>query len=245
MPYRKGRPLIDVSIFFRTASALTFYAVLILAYAVFFVLYRSSIIGRTKLQKIKKAVLVSNHTTFLDPVLMSAVVFPRLTYHTLLEETVLFPVLGTYTRLLGGAPVPFGMKALHDLPEQCKKGLKYRRTIHFYPEGECFLHSQNVSAFHPGAFLVAAELDLPIVPLATVFTERAKGKKPKISLYVLDPIYPSDFDCINKETGKANLKAVRRFGEHVRSVIQAEIDKRGGTNKFYKGQLERIAGING
>ncbi len=245
MPYRKGRPLIDSSIFFRVASALTFYPILIIGYSIFWAVYRSSIFGRTKLKKLQKAVLVSNHTTFLDPLLMSAVVYPRCTYHTLLEETVLFPYLGTLTRLLGGIPVPFGMRALHNLPSQCVKAFKYRKTVHFYPEGECFLNNQTVREFHPGAFLVSAELNVPVVPLATVFNERSNGKRAKINLFVLDPIYPSDFDCINKETGKANLKAVRRFGEHVRSVIQAEIDKRGGTNKFYKGQMERIAGING
>ncbi len=245
MPYRKGRPIIDTSIFFRIASTLTFYPTFIIGYVIYYVLYRSSIIGRKKLKNIKKAILVSNHTTFLDPLLMSAVVFPRCTYHTLLEETVLFPYLGTLTRLLGGLPVPVGIRALHNLPKQCEKGFSFRRTIHFYPEGECFLNNQTVNPFQPGAFLVSAELNIPVIPLATVFNERSSGKKPKINLYILDPIYPSDFNCVNKETGKANLKAVRRFADHVKDVIQKEIDTRGGTNKFYKGHLERIAGING
>ncbi|MFI3256777.1 MAG: 1-acyl-sn-glycerol-3-phosphate acyltransferase [Spirochaetales bacterium] len=244
MPYRKGRPIIDRSIFFRVACALTFYPIIILAYAVYLVLYRSRIIGRTKLQKIKKAILVSNHTTFLDPVLMSAVVFPRCTYHTLLEETVLCPFLGTLCRLLGGVPVPMGIRALHNLPQQCEKGFAFRRYIHFYPEGECYLHNQDVQAFHPGAFLVAAESDIPIVPLATVFRPRNGGKKPQVFLYVLDPINPKDFQCKNENTGEVNLRAVRRFAEHTRTVIQNEIDKQGGTRRFNKGAMKRIAGIN-
>lgn len=244
MPYKKGRPLIDTSIFFRMASYLTFYPIEIIAYPIFYALYKPKIKGRSKLKNLKKSILVSNHTTFFDPVLMSAVVWPRSTYHTLLEETVLVPVLGTYTRLLGGAPIKYGMKALHELPNECKIGLKHRRTIHFYPEGECFINNQNVQPFNPGAFLVSAELDVPIVPFATVFVESKNKRKPKIELYVLDPIYPSEFGCINPETGRANLKAVRRFSEHVRQVIQNEIDFRGGTQKFYKGQMERIAGIN-
>ncbi len=245
MPYRKGRPIIEKSILFRIACTLTFYPVLIIGYIVYYVLYRSSIFGRTKLKNTKKAVLVANHTTFLDPLLISAVVYPRCTYHTMLEETVLSPFLGTFTRLLGGAPLPMGMRALHNLPSECDKGFKFRRYVHFYPEGECFLHNQDIKPFHPGAFLVAAELNIPVFPLVTVFNERKNGKKPQINLYVLDPIYPEAFGCVDKETGKANFKAVRRFAEHVRGVMRLEIEKRGGTNKFYKGQLERIAGING
>ncbi len=244
MPYKKGRPLIDISIFFRLASLLTFHVVEVIAYPIFWAFYHPTIKGRYKLDSVKKSVLVSNHTTFLDPVLMSAVVWPRVTYHTLLEETVLFPFLGTYTRLLGGIPIKKGMRGLHELPQECERGYKYRRTIHFYPEGECFLNNQTVNVFNPGAFLVSAELDIPVFPLATVFTGRANNSKPKITLYVLDPVFPKDFDCVDKETGKVNLKAVRRFGEHVRGLIQKEIDVRGGTNKFYKGQLERIAGLN-
>ncbi len=243
MPYKKGRPLIDTSIFFRIASSLTFYVLMPIAYGVFFALYHPSFKGRSKLHNVKKSVLVSNHTTFLDPVLMSAVVWPRSTYHTLLEETVLFPVLGTYTRLLGGVPIKYGMRGLHELPKECKKGLKYRRTIHFYPEGECFVNNQEVKPFNPGAFLVSAELNLPVFPLATVFTENKNGK-PKITIYVLDPIYPDTFNCVDTETGKINLKAVRRFSEHVRQTIQNEIVFRGGTQKYYKGQMKRIAGIN-
>lgn len=245
MPYKRGRPLIDRSVFFRAACALTFYPILIIAYILFFALYRPRITGRAKLQKIKKAVLVSNHTTFLDPVLMSAAMYPRCTYHTLMEETVATSFLGTFCRLLGGVPVPLGIRAMHRLPKECEKGFDFRRYVHFYPEGECYVHNQDIFPFHPGAFLVAAELDVPIVPLLTVFESRKAGRKPRVHLYVLDPITPSDFDCKNEKIGHVNLKAVRRFAEYTRTVMQAEIDRRGGTRKFYKGVMPRIAGING
>ena len=244
MPYKRGRPLADTSIYFRLASMMTLRLVELIAYPVYFILFRTTIKGRYKLEKIKNAILVSNHTTFLDPVLISAVVWPHVTYHTLLEQTVVVPVLGTYTRLLGGIPVKRGMKSLLELPSECKRAFKHRRTIHFYPEGECFLNNQTVKPFNNGAFLVSAELDVPVYPLATVFTERKNSTKPKITLYIMDPIYPKDFNCIDSETGKADLKAVKVFAEHVRNLIQNEINIRGGTNKFYKGQLERIAGLN-
>ena len=243
MAYKKGRPLIDTSLFFRIASALTFYPVEVLAYAVYKVLYGSKIFGRTKLQKLKKAVLVSNHTTFLDPVLMSAAVYPRCAYHTLLESVVLVPFLGTLCRLLGGVPVPPSIRSMFNLPKECAKGLTHRRFIHLYPEGECYVQNQDVFPFHPGAFLIAAELDIPVVPLATVFVSSGgKTPKPRVRLYVLDAVHPSRFNCKNPVTGKTNLKAVRVFAEYVRERIQSEINERGGTREFYKGHMPRVVG---
>jgi 1-acyl-sn-glycerol-3-phosphate acyltransferase len=82
MPYKPGRPLTDRSIFFTIAAHLTFYPVEFIAYGFYRCYYHSKITGRTKLQGLKKAILVSNHTTFLDPVLMGAAVQFRRTYHT-------------------------------------------------------------------------------------------------------------------------------------------------------------------
>ena len=243
MAYKKGRPLIDSSLCFRFASALIFYPVFILAYSVYYVLYRSRITGRAKLKMCKKAVLVSNHTTLLDPVLAGAAVFPYRTFHTMLESVVLVPVLGTFCRLLGGVPVPPSVRSMFNLPKECAAALKYRRFVHFYPEGECYIYNQNVFPFHPGAFLAAAELDIPVVPLATVFVSSGgKTPKPRVRLYVLDAVHPENFECKNRGTGKVNLKAVRRFSEHVRNLIQDEINERGGSREFYKGHMPRVVG---
>lgn len=242
MPYKKGRPLIDSSLFFRIASTLVFYPILILAYSVYYAFYRSHIIGRSKLKACKNAVLVSNHTTFLDPVLMSAAVFPRRSFHTLLESVVLVPYLGTLCRLLGGVPVPMSIRSMFNLPKECARGLNWRPFVHFYPEGECYIRNQDVFPFHPGAFMVSAELDIPVIPLATVFVPDKSGKKPRVRLYVLNPVHPGLFTCKNRGTGKVDLKAVRRFSEHVRSLIQDEIDKRGGSRQFYKGAMPRVVG---
>ncbi|MDR1786311.1 MAG: 1-acyl-sn-glycerol-3-phosphate acyltransferase, partial [Spirochaetaceae bacterium] len=183
----------DGSIFFRIASDLTFYPCEVLGYAFYRCFYHSKIRGRSRLRGIKKAILVSNHTTFLDPLLMSAAVFFRRTYHTLLEATVLSPFLGTFTRLLGGVPVPFDGDGPDRLIEGCKAAFKYRRFIHFYPEGECYLYSNQVRRFRQGAFFLAARLNVPVVPMATIFHRQGPGSsRPQVELVVLNPIYPKD-----------------------------------------------------
>jgi 1-acyl-sn-glycerol-3-phosphate acyltransferase len=215
-----------------------------LSYAFFRCYYHSRIIGRSKLIPLKKAILISNHTTVLDPVLISAAVFFRLTYHTLLEGTVKFPFLGTFTRLLGGIPVPLGSDGTARLVHGCGEAFKYRRYIHFYPEGECFLYNNKVRRFRQGAFLTAALLDVPVVPLATVFYEGFCGTpRPRVELVVLDPLYPGDFIARN-DAGEIIPASVSAFSSAARKRIQEEIDRRGGTGKYFKGQMPRIGGLN-
>jgi 1-acyl-sn-glycerol-3-phosphate acyltransferase len=244
VPYRKGRPLVDGSIFFRIASDLTFYPCEVLAYSFYRLYYHSRIRGRSRLAALKQAILVSNHTTFLDPVLMSAAVFFRRTYHTLLEATVLSPFLGTFTRLLGGFAVPDTADGPERLLAGCRDALKRRRFIHIYPEGECYVYNNRVKRFRRGAFLLAAQLNVPVVPIATVFHHGWPGTaRPRIELVVLKPLYPADFITYT-DAGRINPSSLAAFSTKARSVIQAEIDRRGGTGAYFRGHMARIKGVN-
>ena len=199
---------------------------------------------------IRKAITVSNHTTVLDPVKMTWLVLPRQLFQTLLEATILFPVLGTFIRLLGGVPVPRGKNGYKKILEICEKSFKYRRFLHFYAEGECFLYNQKIKEFKTGAFRLAADLDIPVIPLVTVFSEGPfrpwsfLGRSlPCETLVVLEPEYPANYVRRN-ENGEISPESLREFAEAVRQKMQAEIDRRGGSNAFYRGQMQRIKGLN-
>lgn len=251
MPYRNGRPLIDDSVFFRTASFITFQLVWILARPVLFLMYKTKFKGRKKIRKCKTGIIISNHTTFLDPVTISCLVRPGRMFHTLLEETVESPYLGTLTRLLGGIPVPTkGKKPMEELISACRLALKRRKFVHFYPEGECFLYNQNVQAFQSGAFYVAARLNAPVIPVAVVMKPGLfkpysifGRSRPREEVYILDPVFPLEFGCVDSG-GNVNIKKVKELTAFVRGKIQDEINLRKGTNVFYKGKMERIKGVN-
>ena len=243
MAYKKGDSLIRKNPFFRLASHLTFYSVLPIAWLIFFGLYRGKVRGRWRIKdflkenKNGKAIMVSNHTTFFDPILTSLSIVPYCMYHTLLEATVCTPFLGTFIQLLGGMPVPRGRNASERFTEGIKLALTKRPLVHVYPEGECFVHNQNVEKFHRGAFVVAKEL--PDKVHLFVIQEKEpisifgwKSRRPKAEFHILPPIYPSQFE---------NPKD---FAEFVQKTVQAEIDRCNGTNRFYKGRMERIGGIN-
>jgi 1-acyl-sn-glycerol-3-phosphate acyltransferase len=241
MAYKHGDPPINTSIFFRAAAALTFYPVWCLAqFLINGIMHRTRYVNCGILRACRRAILVSNHTTFLDPVLMSGAALPHLMWQSLLEATVETPFLGTFTRLLGGFPIPRGY-SIQQLKAVCETGFRYRRFIHFYPEGECYLYNQRIQPFKDGAFYLAAALDVPVIPMVTVFS--GVSRRPKETLVVLEPVYPGAYIRRNS-AGRINMQSVREYASAVRVIMQAEIDRRGGTQAFFRGKLQRIAGIN-
>jgi 1-acyl-sn-glycerol-3-phosphate acyltransferase len=251
MPYKHGRPVIDLSLSFRLASTWTFYLLTFpIAFLVNYMQYNTRYKHRWRLRGIRRAITVSNHTTLLDPVKIAGLAWPRRIFQTMLEATVEFPVLGTFTRLLGGVPIPRGKSGDRKVVEICGRAFRYCRYLHFYPEGECFIYNQQINEFKSGAFKIAAELDIPVVPLVTVFSEGPCkpwsfwGRSlPIETLVVLEPEYPSGY-VRRDENGGITAESIRDFAEAVRRKMQKEINRRGGSHAFYRGQMDRIKGLN-
>jgi 1-acyl-sn-glycerol-3-phosphate acyltransferase len=213
--------------------------------------YSTSYENRKKLLRHRKAIMVSNHTTFFDPLKLGGACFPFRTWHTMLEATVESPWLGTLTRLLGGMPIPRGRNSLKELLAASSTAFKMRRYMLFYPEGECYLYNQRINNFQIGAFYLSAELNIPVVPMVTVFSE-GKHKPftflgrvfPKEKLVILDAVYPSQY-IRHDEDGKIDPGSIREYAQAVHAIMQQAIDDRHGSSAFYKGRMERIKGING
>ncbi|MDR2211823.1 MAG: 1-acyl-sn-glycerol-3-phosphate acyltransferase [Spirochaetaceae bacterium] len=258
MGYKKGDSLINFSFFFQAATYIVFYLVWHIGFVVCRVLGSARYEGKRKLAAVRgNAILVSNHTTFLDPVFISGAAIPRTMWHTLLEATVEAPFLGTFTRLLGGLPLPPGMTGLDKIIKIADRAFRYKPFIHFYPEGECYLYNQQIQPFKAGAFYVAAKLELPVYPLVTVFSEGLFKPKtplarryPKQTLVVLDPLYPADF-IRRRENGELDMGSIHAFADAARRRMQEEIDRRRrenprwGTQAYYRGKMDRLKGING
>lgn len=234
--YKRGDPLLNRKPLFLVVSRLISVIVIILGWPILKFLYGFRIKGRISKHSLP-AILISNHCLPLDPLLQGLALFPRFTYFTLLEETVLTPILGTLVRLLGGIPLPPDPSRLPDIEQAVKTALDTRQLIHFYPEGECFLLNQDVKIFKAGAFYYAIVFQVPLIPLVTVIK---KKRRFRASTIILPPIQPPPRSATERE----NIRAAIHFARRVQAQVQTCIDTEGGNHSLYRGPMPRIKGVN-
>jgi 1-acyl-sn-glycerol-3-phosphate acyltransferase len=255
MAYRRGANIIGFTPPF-PPFILLYHLVVALMRIVDLLVYRVRIKGRENLPRAGGAVLVSNHTLLLDPGILAHAIRPHRTYFTMLEETALIPYLGTFVRLLGGVPIPERPGALRALDTAARTALRELGFIHFFPEGECYRENQEIQAFHPGAFLLACRLNVPLVPITTVLHEtRWRGRRslrfagreillpPRITI-VIGAQVPAPLAVLpapGRMADGASLKgAARGLSEQVRASMQATIDREKGCKTLCRGIMPRL-----
>ncbi len=218
--------------------------------------YDIRIKGRENLRGVDRAILVSNHTLLLDPGIIAHALRPRRTYFTMLEETALIPWLGTFVRLLGGVPIPARPDALRILDTAAHRAFGALGFMHFFPEGECYRGNQELMPFHPGAFLLACRLGVPVIPVTTVLHRRTwRGKAairlagrdlrlpPRVTVVVGAPVPPPLLLMVQDAVphgGFSARGAARNMSTAVRAAMQDTIDAEGGSKALYRGMMPRL-----
>lgn len=107
----------------------------------------------------KQAIIIANHTSFLDT-LAIALVTPKVIF--LVNDWVYkSPIFGQLAKVAGYYPVSSGVEgSLEHLKEKIHQGY----SLIVFPEGKR-MYSNKIGRFHKGAFLLAEELKLDILPL--------------------------------------------------------------------------------
>ena len=121
--------------------------------------YRYS--GRANVPRRGPVLLVSNHQSMLDPVLIGASVNRYLTF---LARSTLFsqPVLGPLIRSLNAIPIDRNMGK--DGIQLVLDRLKLGQAVLMFPEGER-THTGEVQPLKPGVSLLIRRVQCPIVPV--------------------------------------------------------------------------------
>ncbi|MBN1837604.1 MAG: 1-acyl-sn-glycerol-3-phosphate acyltransferase [Spirochaetales bacterium] len=247
MAYRSGDEILRFSPSFLPFTA-AYYLLLPLVMAIDRLLFRLRVIGRENLAGLRQAVLVSNHTLLMDPAVIAHAIRPRRTYFTMLEETALFPFLGTFVRLLGAIPIPERPASLRILQKNLARALDHLGFVHFFPEGECYRWSQEVRPLRLGALTLAARLGVPVVPITTVLHEqRWLGRRsvcvlgrrlrvpPRVTVVIGEPV------DVGVLVGGVDRRRLVCMANRMRRQMQAVIDAAGGCRGLYRGQMPRLS----
>ncbi len=155
--------------------------------------------GRNRLPRVGGALTVCNHVHPLDSALIATTLFPRRLVFTSAPVNLENRLYGGLVRLLGGVAVPHTPSGLPLFFSEMELFLAKGRIVHFFPEGELKPYDTSLRDFKQGAFHLAAQARVPVVPLSIRFTpptgvRRMFRRKPTMVLVIGEPIVPTMTD---------------------------------------------------
>jgi 1-acyl-sn-glycerol-3-phosphate acyltransferase len=168
--------------------------------------------GREKAVRDTTYVIISNHQSMLDILLLNCLRY-RFKWISKIENLNV-PVIGWYLRMADYIIVNRGNEeSKTEMLEKSYNCLKKGISIMIFPEGTRSLNNQ-IGFFKRGAFQLAMQANVPLLP---VLIDGTGGILPKhgmifksghqISIRVLNPIYPDAFGTDNPETLALKLSA--------------------------------------
>lgn len=152
--------------------------------------------GRENFKKVKGgAVTVCNHVHMLDCVFLAYTMRERHICFPTLQSNFQIPVIRHIIRLLGAVPILESKNGFKRTMAELEGYLRDGGIVQLYPETVLHPYCKELRGFHRGAFVMAYDCDVPVLPLVVSFrmpgkTARLYRRKPYVTLKVLEPVYP-------------------------------------------------------
>lgn len=182
-------------------------------------LWRFRVTGTIPRNPRRPYVVVSNHESFVDILLISHLPWEMKWLSKV--EILRIPVLGWDMVLAGDVPVERGTrKSALKAMRRCQEVLEQKVSVMMFPEGTRS-ETDEMLPFKEGAFRLAIDSKVPILPIVVLGTRTALAKhdwrfgKSHAEVRVLEPI----------ETEGLTTKDVPALTERVRNLIMVEREK--------------------
>jgi 1-acyl-sn-glycerol-3-phosphate acyltransferase len=157
------------------------------------------------LKKIRKtgAVTICNHVHYLDSSICALSLFPRKPMIVSLPSNFDLKVAGFFVEMLGAVPIPQTQHETQAFMYTVSRALRQGRLVHLFPEGDRIQYGTELREFKRGAFYLAVDAQIPIVPMKIVYREpsglhKIFKKRPCLTLVLGDPIYPNNYMLKNE-----------------------------------------------
>lgn len=135
-------------------------------------LFRLRTVGMERLETLGPAVLVANHVSWLDPIILP-IVLPRKPAVLAMEELWKMPVVSWVMRSYGPLAIPLRRQSVDTKAlRRALDALRAGAWLIVFPEGG-IPGAEEERPFHRGAAMLAAKAGVPIVPVAITGTADA------------------------------------------------------------------------
>ena len=162
-PYKKKR------LFFRALYTWCYYWTVFIAAIGSFLLFGIRSEGRKNLREVKGgAITVSNHVHNVDSAMLAVTMAPQRITFTSIEGNFKLPVVRWAIKWAGAVPIPTSTHLLRDFFNLTIQQLKDGKKVHFYPEGSLWQYYTGIRPFKKGAFHMAIDAGVPIIPAVLV-----------------------------------------------------------------------------
>lgn len=191
--------------------------------AVFSVYFRMRVSGLENLPEEGAGfVLISNHQSYLDPVMLGLRLRNRRLTFMAKEELFHVPVLAPIIKKLGAFPVSRG-KNSGKAVETAKKVVNENKILALFPEGHRSLNGQLLKP-KSGAVVIASQTGAPIVPAAVCY----KGKHPFARVYVHfgEMISCGELNVSSDAAPKAVKNATKMVWSRVEEIYRKEREEK-------------------
>jgi 1-acyl-sn-glycerol-3-phosphate acyltransferase len=183
-------------------------------------LWSFKIEGREKVRRNQAYVIISNHQSILDIILLDNI---RGDFRWISKaENFRVPILGLSMRMAGYISIERGSKeSAVKMFEEAARSLEKNISIMIFPEGTRS-KTNRLLPFKTGAFQLALRADKPILPVVVDGTGTVLPKHGytfnsgnKLRVRIMDPVFPGEFG-----TGDAE-----ELANNFRKMISEELDR--------------------
>lgn len=188
------------------------------------------VVNGDQLLKVSPVIYTPNHASYIDALVTLAIMPPN-THVVAKKEIFSTSILGVFLRKLGylsldRTDLPKGMEDT----QQMKDAIKLGEPLLIFPEGT-FGYSSGLRPFRLGAFKLAAELQVPICPVAIkgtrmILRDDEKLMRPgRIVVTVCEPIRPTGAEWQDVTQLRTNVRSeiAKYCGEPSLDFIAAQI----------------------
>ena len=202
-------------------GALLYWTLRNLAYLLAHLVCRYRVNGRENVPASGAVLIVANHLSWFDPLLLS-IIFPRRIWYFAKIQVFNWPIVGWLCRVTEQIPVHRGGSDRAAL-ERAIVYLRAGKAIAFFPEGTVERQEQMIAA-HTGVAMLALHSGAALLPVAHSGTRRVlrrgRGWLPRVDIQIGVPYIPTVPEGV---TRKAGLQLItQEVMEHIAEMLPAE-----------------------